>query len=42
MTHSNIIYSVGKMKPGFIIICVISRCLRMKEGDDVSEVSHRN
>ena len=30
------------MKLGFMIVCVISCCLRMKEGDDVSEVSHRN
>ena len=42
MTHGNIIYHIGKMKLGFFIICVISCCLGMKEGDDLSEVSHRN
>ena len=42
MTHGNIIYHIGKMKLAIFIICVIACCVRMKEGDDLSEVSHRN
>ena len=42
MTHSNIIYRIHKMNLAFLVTCVIAYCVRMKEGDDLSEVSHRN
>ena len=42
MTHGDIIYPIGKMKLAILVICVIACCVRMKEGDDLSEVSERN
>ena len=42
MTHSNIIYHIGKINLAFLVTCVIACCVWMKEGDDLSEVSQRN
>ena len=42
MTHGDIIYCLGKMKLTILVVRVIAWCVGMKEGDDLSEVSHRN